>query len=206
MQQSAAIAANCSNAASEANCSKFAARLLVFPGLIIICWSCFQGGVWIGLKDNLKCLINEDVDETVYYKYDKHMFTVDACDRSLRIIKEFNGCYFHAHYENCFINKKATSETMHPFGKTYKVINDEFLQKIEQLMQNHPEISKATIEWECNFKRKMNCSKMKFFLDHYYMPHCLQRLKPRDTVRGALSDVYALKWKKTAGEIFFVPM
>ena len=34
-------------------------------------------------------------DETIYYKYDKHLFTVDACDRPNKIIKEFNGCYFH---------------------------------------------------------------------------------------------------------------
>ena len=42
-----------------------------------------------------KCNINEHDDETVYYKYDKHMFTVIGLDRSKRIIKEFNGCYFH---------------------------------------------------------------------------------------------------------------
>ena len=34
------------------------------------------------------------------------MFTVDGCDRSLRIIKEFNGCYFHG-CPKCFPECKA---------------------------------------------------------------------------------------------------
>ena len=36
-----------------------------------------------------------DNDTNTYYKYDKHMFTVDGLDRKSKIIKEFNGCYFH---------------------------------------------------------------------------------------------------------------
>ena len=35
------------------------------------------------------------------------------------------------------------------------------------------------------------------------MPHCLQRLRPRDCVRGAFSDVYALKWNTNVNEKFF---
>ena len=45
-------------------------------------------------------------DETIYYKYDKHLFTVDACDRPNKIIKEFNGCYFHG-CPTCFPECKA---------------------------------------------------------------------------------------------------
>ena len=43
----------------------------------------------------------------------------------------------------------------------------------------------------------------KIFIDQYFIPHCLTRLKPRDTVRGAFSDVYALKWQKKENEIFY---
>ena len=42
-----------------------------------------------------KCAINSEDDTNTYYKYDKHMFTVDGLDRKSKIIKEFNGCYFH---------------------------------------------------------------------------------------------------------------
>ena len=34
-------------------------------------------------------------DTKVYYPYNKHMFTVDAIDRKRKLIKEFNGCFFH---------------------------------------------------------------------------------------------------------------
>ena len=52
-------------------------------------------------KENIIC--NEcdlhrdklDDDETIYYPYNKHMFTVDAVDKKNKIIKEFNGCFFH---------------------------------------------------------------------------------------------------------------
>ena len=50
----------------------------------------------------------------------------------------------------------------------------------------------------------MDTEKGKIFLDNYYFPHCLQRLRPRDTVRGAFSDTYHLQWKKTeSNETFF---
>ena len=109
----------------------------------------------------------------------------------------FNGCYFHAHYDNCLINKKAQESTVHPFGKTYKEINKEFMTKIELLMKNHPEITKVTIQWECNFKKmKLIDDEMKSFFKENFLPHCLKRLKPRDAVRGAFSDVYSLNWGK----------
>ena len=103
------------------------------------------------------------------------------------------------------MNKNAKAETIHPFGKTYKVINDEFYAKINSLMTNHPDISKATIEWECNFTQKKKLDDVKLFFEQKFFPHCLKRLKPRDTVRGAFSDSYALKWTQTAfpNENFF---
>ncbi len=30
-----------------------------------------------------------------YYKKKTHTFTVDACDKKRKIVKEFNGCFFH---------------------------------------------------------------------------------------------------------------
>jgi hypothetical protein len=36
-----------------------------------------------------------DGDTKIYYPYNKHMFTVDALDKKRKLIKEFNGCFFH---------------------------------------------------------------------------------------------------------------
>ena len=36
-----------------------------------------------------------DEDQTEYYKGDRHMFTVDAVCKKRKLIKEFNGCFFH---------------------------------------------------------------------------------------------------------------
>ena len=52
-------------------------------------------------------------------------------------------------------------------------------------------------------KNKLKSQQGKIFLDNNYISHCLARLKPRDTVRGAFSDVYALKWQKQSNEIFY---
>ena len=106
----------------------------------------------------------------------------------------FNGCYYHAHYDNCSINKTATSDTIHPFGKSFKNMNDDFFAKLHLLMKNHSEISKVTVEWECNFLKTLKTQQAKLFLTSHFKPHCLIRLKPRDAVRGAFSDVFALKW------------
>ena len=107
----------------------------------------------------------------------------------------FNGCYFHGHYDQCLMNKKILPESKHPFGVTYKELNQQFFEKLEKLMHNHPEITKATIEWECNFLKKKKTPEASAFFANF-SAHCLRRLTPRDTVRGSFSDVYALKWSK----------
>ena len=45
-----------------------------------------------------------------YYKNDKHMFALDACDRSNKIIEEFNGFYRHG-CPTCFPKCKAKYNT-----------------------------------------------------------------------------------------------
>ena len=108
----------------------------------------------------------------------------------------FNGCYYHGHYEKCLINKNISAQSPHPFGITYETLNQQFFDKLESLMKNHPEISKATVEWECNFKKKKTLPEAKLFFEQKFIPHCLKRLTPRDTVRGSFSDVYGLKWSQ----------
>ena len=117
----------------------------------------------------------------------------------------FHGCFYHAHYENCLINKKATAETLHPFGKSYKQINLDFFKKMDLLMKIHSKLAKIPMEGESTFLEKKKKSDTKLFFDHHFRPHCLKRLRPRDAVRGAFSDVYAFKWSQAQfpNESFF---
>lgn len=118
-----------------------------------------------------------------------------------------HGCYYHAHYENCQINKNVSGKTIHPFGYTFEAINKKFIEKRANLLKNHPtEVEKVVIEWECNFqKKRLEDSSIKDYFDNYFIYHPMIRLKPRDSVRGAFIDVYGLRWdqKKCPDEEFF---
>lgn len=109
----------------------------------------------------------------------------------------FLGCAIHGHL-NCLLNPEANERTLNPFGKTYKDLNIEFQTKIENLLHNHStEITEAVLIWECVFKKDMETDlNLKYFLDHEYVFHPLQRLIPRNAMRGAFIDTYALKWNE----------
>ena len=111
----------------------------------------------------------------------------------------FNGCVFHGHFENCLINPEATENSKTPFGRTYKEVNDEFLQKMTDLLMNNTnQIDEIIICWECNYKaRREKCPQIQNFLKNKYFPHPLFRLQPRTCVRGAYFDVFALLWSQS---------
>ena len=107
----------------------------------------------------------------------------------------FNGCVFHGHFDNCLMNSSATELTKSPFGKSYKELNDEFEVKMTKLLQNHvDEINEVIIRWECHYKKLRVNTDLQLFLKNSFNPHPLYRLKPRDCVRGAYFDVFALCW------------
>lgn len=110
----------------------------------------------------------------------------------------FCGDFYHAHYLNCPTNKNKTANSPHPFGGTYKDQNDKLFLKLTKLMETNPQIKKVHVIWECQFKEEKKSEAFKLFFDNFYIPHPLKRLRPRDCVRAALSDVYALKWSKEA--------
>lgn len=128
-------------------------------------------------------------------KYFKHCIP-DLYSLTKNEMYFFNGCFYHGCFKNCPINKNKKADSPHPFGGTYKELHDKFYTKLEACMLHNPEIKKAHVTWECDFKETKKKAEFKFFYDNYFMPHPLSRLRPRDTVRGALSDVYALKWSK----------
>ena len=128
-------------------------------------------------------------------KYFKHCIP-DLYSLTTNQMYFFNGCFYHGCYQNCSINKKKTANSPHPFGGTYKDINEKFYTKLEACCLVNPEIKEAIVVWECKFRETRKSEHFKFFYDNFYIPHPLSRLRPRDSVRGALSDVYALKWTK----------
>jgi hypothetical protein len=109
-----------------------------------------------------------------------------------------HGCKWHGHLNECLLDPNATEESKNPVGVTYKTLNENFFTKASNLLQNNPEkVHKVTIHWECLYLEKRQNELMQFFLRNVFKPHPLQRLCPRSCVRGAYTDVYALKWSKS---------
>ena len=110
----------------------------------------------------------------------------------------FNGCAgaVHAHYDNCLLYPNATPDTINPFGISYKDINEKFNLKLYKLLANHETINKIEIQWECRFRDNMkNDPILKEFMEfHYLSNHPLQRLRPRDAMRGAYVETFTLKF------------
>ena len=121
----------------------------------------------------------------------------DMFDPDMKKAYFFNGCAYHAHYNNCLFNPKANANSKYIFGdKTYKEVNDEFDQKMTNLLLNNSsKINEVIIQWECNFhKQKLMCEDHKFFFSNHYIKRPLTRMNLRDVVRGAFFDVYSLKF------------
>ena len=110
----------------------------------------------------------------------------------------FNGCAgaVHAHYDKCLLYPNAQPETINPFGVTYKDVNEKFNLKLYKLLANNSKINKIEIQWECQFRAKMKTDPILIqFVDlHYLSNHPLQRLKPRDAMRGAYVETFTLKF------------
>lgn len=111
--------------------------------------------------------------------------------------KFYNGCFWHGHYENCRINPNANPSTINEVRqKTYLELNNEFFQKTNLLLQNHPEeIKSLKIYWECEYLQKRDsCPELKSFLTNHFKTRPLFRLNPRSAVRGAFCDNFAMRW------------
>ena len=110
----------------------------------------------------------------------------------------FNGCAgaVHAHYDNCLMYPNAKPETINPFGIPYKDINEKFNLKLYKLLANHSTINQVEIQWECCFRENMKNDPIlkEFIKTHYLNNHPLQRLKPRDAMRGAYVETFTLKF------------
>jgi hypothetical protein len=109
----------------------------------------------------------------------------------------FHGCHWHGHLDGCLTNLNANLNTKNPVGITYQELNKKFLLKASKLLENNKDkIVKVTTHWECLYRQKRTEKEIQYFLKFHFRPHPLIRLCPRDCVRGAYCDVYALKWNK----------
>jgi G:T-mismatch repair DNA endonuclease (very short patch repair protein) len=112
----------------------------------------------------------------------------------------YNGCFWHAHSgTTCLINSKSTPQTKHPvFNKTFEEINLEFDRKMALLLQNNPnEINSIKIVWECQYLNMRKLPEFKKFLQDEFKQRPMYRLSVRDSIRGGMTDCYALKWLQT---------
>ncbi len=106
-----------------------------------------------------------------------------------------HGCKWHGHTNSCLLFPDANDRTKNPVGIDNKTLNEQFLLKATNLLQNNPDkVQKVTIHWECLYLEQRKQNEMAYFLKNVFQPHPLKRLCPRSCVRGAYSDVYALKW------------
>jgi len=117
-----------------------------------------------------------------------------------------NGCFIHADMRpDCPINRGKTAQSLHPFGGTYGERNQSFFSKLENCMNEYPNLKKCSVMWECTFKDMKKTPEFKLFQDNFFKFHPLVRLSARSTVRACFSQVYALKWqkKKFSNEKFY---
>lgn len=105
----------------------------------------------------------------------------------------FQGCAFHPH-DNCSMYKSAKT----PFGEPVEEAKAKFEAKMANLMlKNEEDVIRIELEFECNFKQKLKRDpEMIHFFDNHYIKHPLDRLRPRNAMRGAYIDTYSLKWSK----------
>jgi len=155
----------------------------------------------------------------MHYKYpDRNLISAFSCDEGQKYYREsipdlfcedtkeawyFLGCQVHGHIAK---NHNSTEESKNFFGHSFKELNSTFNSKIDSLMRNNEEIKRVNLIWECEFKNMIKSDvELKQFLDHHYIEHPLQRLIPRNVMRGAFVDSYALKWSNLtfADENFF---
>ena len=156
----------------------------------------YEWASFMEFKENDKCFLSAFNNE-IGQKYFKEAVP-DLYSPVTKQAYFFNGCVFHGHYENCLINKNATQETKNPFGIAYKKLNEDFENKISNLLlNNESEIDEVIYQWECQYKKlRETDAVLQDFLKSNFISHPLIRLRPRSCVRGALFDVYALRWSQ----------
>ena len=110
-----------------------------------------------------------DEDQTEYYKGDRHMFTVDAVCKKRKLIKEFNGCFFHG----C---PKCNPECRAKYNRT---------MERKRLL----ELSGYTVDtmWECEWNTLKNTLSNKAEIEDKAQK---QNIRTRDALCGGRTEAF----------------
>jgi G:T-mismatch repair DNA endonuclease (very short patch repair protein) len=107
----------------------------------------------------------------------------------------FNECVCHGHDPKlCSITSKKKSQSF--FGKTFKQLQEEFDKKMEYVSVNYSHL-KINIIWQCQWRsmKKIN-EELQHFLSDIYVPWPSHHISPREAVRGARIESFALRWRQ----------
>ena len=146
-------------------------------------------------NNNFRSAFNHELGQKNFKECIPDIYSPVTCEAVF-----YNGCFHHAHIDNCLINPNASADTFHPLlKKTYAKINEEFNQKIGLLFLNHPnEIKSVRIMWECTYLQEKSLNPdLKYFLSNNFKPRPLYRLRPRTATRSSFTECFALKWLKS---------
>lgn len=129
-------------------------------------------------------------------------YKVDLYSPVEKKVIEFHGCVTHFHLPpDCVYkeNLNKTPSSLNPFGVPYSnlKIQDE-ARKTHLLSKYSDDILEFEIQHECLWREQKKTEFFKsinfVFQDLKLRP--INRLNPRSTVRGGISEVYCLRWQK----------
>jgi len=107
----------------------------------------------------------------------------------------FNGCVCHGHDPKiCPISVKKKNPTY--FGKSFEQLRKEFDEKMDFLSENFPHF-KRNIIWQCEWRRKKKEEQRLLEFLKTYIPWPSHHISPREAVRGAKIEAYALRWRSS---------
>ena len=111
----------------------------------------------------------------------------------------FNECICHGHDPSiCPITFKKKNKTF--FGRNFEDLRKEFFEKMTYVTTNFENI-KIKIIWQCEWRlMKKNDFLVKDFLKNCYIPWPSHHISPREAVRGARIESFALRWIQNENE------
>ena len=136
--------------------------------------------------------------------------TPDAVDYESKTTFFYSGCFHHLHSPLvCPRNKSKKLDDL--WGKTGKTVKEVMQQndlKMSKFKALYPDWT-VIIKWDCQWAREKeeNEEVKRFFEENpWALKAPVNRLVPRDSVRGGMSETYNFHWKKeeNLGEHFFI--
>ena len=143
---------------------------------------------WLNRNANFRAFYNHIDGQTREFK----ILYPDAFDKDTNTAYFYNGCYIHNHSKNQCQNKGKQIKR-----KIFLDDNESFEAKRQKFEENYPNIN-VKIKWECEWKKDLKEKDVKEWFDKNPCAKDppLNRLIPRDAVRGGTSETYNFLWSK----------